>query len=490
MRRMYLKIIVIQNELKEIINDIDVSDANYEKAEQRYKSISSFIEDSNMSVFNPDIYLQGSFKLGTAVKPLTEDGSYDIDIVCNFTKKCRTSQSQFSLKYDMGQVVKDYVKSKGMSNPAKESKRCWTINYVDEDNFHIDILPSVPMYDEDDNFIAITDKENPNYLEISDNWEVSNPKGYSSWFLENSEFRSYKLFKAKKLYVQAEEIPDYQVKTPLQKIVQIFKRHAEVMFDQNIEYKPSSVIITTLSTKQYRTASLIHDNLLDIMSYIAGNLEQGIDYRYGNPCVVNPVNPEEVLSGKWDKDKCYYEQFKKWVFQLKADLNIQNPEYNYKKRIAYLKRSLFKSENKNLPVVKVEDIRHRKKMKWMFVEREKVRILASYKYKGFRYKTIKSGTGLNKNGNLKFEVKANNLKKYEIYWQVTNTGKEAVDANCLRGDFYQSNLVEGKRIRKESTSYTGHHYVEAFLVKDGICYGKSDPFEVNVVSGFTIDFLE
>lgn len=25
---------------------------------------------------------QGSFKLGTAIRPLTEDGSYDIDIVC------------------------------------------------------------------------------------------------------------------------------------------------------------------------------------------------------------------------------------------------------------------------------------------------------------------------------------------------------------------------------------------------------------------------
>ncbi|MGF3141216.1 nucleotide-binding domain-containing protein [Facklamia sp. P13064] len=173
---------------------------------------------------------------------------------------------------------------------------------------------------------------------------------------------------------------------------------------------------------------------------------------------------------------------------MQVDLNIENTQYSDEKRISYLKRSLFKSKEKNLPVVKMKDISHHEKMKWPFINREEVKIIASYKFKGFRYKIIRSGAGLNKNGNIKFEVKANNLRRYDIYWQVTNTGKEAINANCLRGDFYESEIVEGKRIRKESTSYTGHHYVEAFLVKDDICYGKSDPFEVNIVSGFTIDF--
>ncbi|MCB6567303.1 hypothetical protein LI169_19830 [Desulfovibrio desulfuricans] len=36
-------------------------------------------------------------------------------------------------------------------------------------------------------------------------------------------------------------------------------------------------------------------------------------------------------------------------------------------------------------------------------------------------------------------------------------------------------------MRKEFTSYTGKHYVEAFLVKDGCCVGKSNPFVIDVV---------
>ena len=55
------------------------------------------------------------------------------------------------------------------------------------------------------------------------------------------------------------ENPGYKVKTPLQRIVQVLKRHAEVMFEQKMEYKPSSIVITTLSTKAYRDINEIDD---------------------------------------------------------------------------------------------------------------------------------------------------------------------------------------------------------------------------------------
>lgn len=398
-----------------------------------------------MSFSRPDIYLQGSFKLGTAIKPLTEEGSYDIDIVCNFTKLRRSTQSQFSLKYDLGQVVKKYVQSNNMSNPAKESKRCWTINYVDEDNFHIDILPSVPINDEDDGFIAITDKDNPQYFNISDEWEISNPKGYSNWFMETSEFQSYKLFEAKRFYSKVEDIPDYKVRTPLQRIVQIFKRHAEVMFEENIEYKPSSVIITTLAAKQYREAIMVHDNLLDVMTYIASNINKGIDYKDGKPCIYNPVNKDEILSGKWDKEDLYFDEFQRWIFQLQVDLNVENQHYRDIDRISYLKRSLYKQKEERLPVVKMEDIRHHRKMKWPFDNREEVRIIASYKYKGFRYKRIQSGVGLNKNGNLKFEVKANNLKKIRYLLANYKYRKRGYKCELLEGRFLRIRDGGGKK---------------------------------------------
>lgn len=302
--------IVIPKEIKSLIEELDVSDSKYEKATQRYNSIANYIKNSELSSYRPDIYLQGSFKLGTAIKPLTEDGVYDIDIVCNFTSLRREGQSQFSLKYDLGKIVKSYAKSQSMSNDSEESKRCWTLKYVDENNFHIDILPSVPLNEKDDGYIAITDKSNNNYYEISTDWETSNPKGYAKWFRDVSKFSIYQEEVAKRFYASIEKIPEYKVKTPLQRIVQILKRHAEVCFADDIEHKPSSIIITTLAAKQYQSASSYNSDFLDIMNYVIEHLKDGIEIRNGKPCVHNPVNEEEVLSSKWDKDSSYFEFFK------------------------------------------------------------------------------------------------------------------------------------------------------------------------------------
>lgn len=482
--------IIIQKEIKKLIEELDVSDSKYEKATNRYNSIANYIKNSELNSKRPDIYLQGSFKLGTAIKPLTEDGAYDIDIVCNFVNLRRENQTQFSLKYDLGKVVKRYSKAQSMSNEPEESKRCWTLKYADEDSFHIDILPSVPFNEKDDGYIAITDKTKNNYFDKSSDWETSNPKGYAQWFRDISNYSIYQERIAKRFYASIEKVPEYKVRTPLQRIVQILKRHAEVCFEDDIEHKPSSIIITTLVAEQYQSACLTNNNFLDVVIYIIEHLRDGVEIRNGKTCVYNPVNNAEILSGKWDKDSSYFKAFETWLKQLELDFNIGNNDLSYSDKIQYLKRSLFKDSEEQLPIVNISSIKHHQKPKWIECLREDVSIKAKYLHDGFRWKEIKTGTVLNKHGSLRFEVQANGLKNYEIWWQVTNTGREAEIANSLRGGFYDSELVEGKKVRKESTLYTGRHYVEAYLIKQGICYGKSSPFEVNIVDGFSLDFVK
>lgn len=87
---------------------------------------------------------------------------------------------------------------------------------------------------------------------------------------------------------------------------------------------------------------------------------------------------------------------------------------------------------------------------------------------------------IEKNKKLEFVIQGDNINHYQVLWQVTNTGEEAEKANCLRGDFYPSKIINRKKVRKENTLYKGYHYVIAYLIKDNICYGKSDPFEINV----------
>jgi hypothetical protein len=84
-----------------------------------------------------------------------------------------------------------------------------------------------------------------------------------------------------------------------------------------------------------------------------------------------------------------------------------------------------------------------------------------------------------KNVWLKFELETDTTYPYEIAWQVVNTGKEAADANDLRGKFHQGDGLQN-RIHWESTKYRGTHWVEAFVIKNGVFVATSNPVFVKV----------
>lgn len=394
-------------------------------------------------------------------------------------------QTQRELKDVLGEIVKKYSIEHNMKKFPKESNRCWTLNYVDESNFHIDILPAVPWSNTINGDIAIPDKRSYNYDQITLDWEISNPKGYFDWFQKQSNFKIIKQF-----YVKIEDIPDYKIKTPLQRIVQLLKRHAEVMFEDNMEYKPSSVIITTLAGKIYQECTNISNDFKELLLNVIRFFLNGIEYEGSNPCIYNPVNRLEKLSLKWDKDIEYFKYFLKWYDQLKVDFSVDNEEVSSNEFLFYMNRSLHRnSEGIGLSLNSLE---HHQKSKWIVSRTNNIDIgiKVYYSWGNFKFKSIKSGQALNKKGKLRFEVNALNVEHYDIYWQITNTGYEATNANCLRGTFYDSEIDNGKKIRIEETCYTGRHYVEAYLVKDGICYGKSKPFEVNIIDGNTFDWFK
>lgn len=55
--------------------------------------------------------------------------------------------------------------------------------------------------------------------------------------------------------------------------------------------------------------------------------------------------------------------------------------------------------------------------------------------------------------------------KYDIYWKVKNEGQVAKNRNCIRGQIKKQNTTN----IHESTSFKGEHYVECYIVQNGIC---------------------
>ncbi len=77
-----------------------------------------------------------------------------------------------------------------------------------------------------------------------------------------------------------------------------------------------------------------------------------------------------------------------------------------------------------------------------------------------------------------FKANTNCKEDYELYWQVVNTGTEA-ESN-LRGKIFPDENDEIDDIHWETTEYYGKHWVECFIVRSGICVGRSGRFFVNI----------
>lgn len=324
--------------LEEIAATLDIPPSLYEEAVQRYQSLGTWLDrpELSLSSFDPAISPQGSFLLGTVIRPLTDADEYDVDLVCRLDA-AKSDFTQKQLKEEVGREVKAYAKAHGMNEPPEDRRRCWTLHYADGARFHMDIVPALPdaqryrMLLEARGYtalaqndlltgeaIAITDKTHPNYARLADDWPQSNLLGYAAWFRRRmaAQLRARKAVLAEQMLVASvDEIPDYKVKTPLQRAVQLLKRHRDCMFDAADELRPISIIITTLAAKAYENEETIAAALQSILS----RMHLFIEDRGGVAWVVNPVNPAENFADKWAEEPKKRQEFFRWLAQARRD---------------------------------------------------------------------------------------------------------------------------------------------------------------------------
>lgn len=289
-----------------LAESLTISSSLYQQAIERYESISGHLERNGGAVAHlaPRIYSQGSFQLGTVVRPIDKDEGYDLDLACELQTPSKTDQSQQELKDLIGEEVKTYAKQHRMQEP-EEKPRCWHLDYRDEVTFHLDIVPALPEDESTkqqlrarvdaelvgfvDTAIAITDTGDDNYSKRTSNFPKSNPMGYADWFRTQAARRYKDPIELRK----AEQIPSYEWNTPLQTVVQILKRHRDMMFEKDSEDAPISIIITTLAAQAYECEADLRDALVGIVNRLPSFADGH------TPRIENPVNPDENFADKW-----------------------------------------------------------------------------------------------------------------------------------------------------------------------------------------------
>lgn len=502
--------------LDALAKSLEIPESKYEAAERSYKSVGRWL-DRPESVFagrNVSVYPQGSFRLGTVIPPHDVGGQYDLDVVCEIDmSKIELTQKQ--LKEQLGIEIKAYAKAKGMEAPT-EARRCWTLNYADGAQFHMDVLPALPDGERQrllveaaglngkslNQALAITCIYDTNYNRRTVDWPGSNPKGYSDWFRERMKVvfqarrESMRLIEAR---ASVEDIPEYRVKTPMQSAIQILKRHRDMRFAGEEDLRPISIILTTLGALAYNQETTISGALFGILR----GMDAHIEVRNGVYWIENPADPRENFADKWeenpDKKKAFYD----WLEMAREDFALAARAAEADEFIDALAprmgRSLVEAAvkggsrksgqsvlssvtNLSNKILKFKDAPHRKAMTWPSLAGGNVSLTeVAINRNGFRLeKRPNDGSAIPRGSSLSFDAQTTIPKPYKVFWQVINTGSEATRAKDLRGGFDEGNVISGGLTRKETALYSGSHSIECFIVKDGYCVAKSGQFIVNI----------
>lgn len=344
-------------ELENLVRKLDITPTMFKNATEKYKNVGNYLVEHGI---NADMYPQGSFSLGTVVRPYrkSKDADYDLDFICLLSNdKDKTNPSY--IKNVVGNQLKESDTYKKRLQP--EYDRCWTIEYADDSNgigFNIDIVPAVKEnmdivnklilkgvpFDKASEAIAITNKTNKEY-----NWAKSNPKGLKIWFDEINrpflesvkENQRMMLFEDNRsFYNSIEDVPDQLIRSPLQRAIQILKRHRDMYFCKsgNEDLKPISAIITVLVAEIAKSANYNWD-IEEFLTYVVKELnvysniltldESTFNNIYSNKKLIrrengswkllNPVNPEDNLADSWNGNPKKAELFFKWIVSVQRE---------------------------------------------------------------------------------------------------------------------------------------------------------------------------
>ncbi|MDP9910587.1 hypothetical protein J2W27_002699 [Variovorax boronicumulans] len=497
--------------LERLAHELDVPVSRYEEAASRYDSVGRWLcrDASTLKDMNPDVYVQGSFRLGTPIRPINDDEHYDIDLVCELSVE-KTDLTQRELKELLGHEIKLYAKANGMQDAA-EGRRCWTLDYAEGAQFHLDALPALPdgasrqrllveaKVDSAwaESAIAITDKDHPNYQAVDAQWPHSNPRGYTRWFRSRmtANFRQIREAMALEAKASVEDIPSYRVKTPLQQAVQILKRHRDFMFLDASEIKPISVILTTLSGLSYQGERTVADAVGGILQRMTSHIKQdsgGFSY------IANPTDPLENFADRWRQHPERKAAFDRWIAKAREDFEGLTKQVTQQRIVEVAEQSFgakparaaassgprtFSRSNFFTKAAALLTASHKQSAPWPSVRSGHVSIdSVTWSGKGFSrpIRLQSDSQPLMKGASLIFKGKTDIPAPFDVHWQVVNTGPEAAAAGKLRGGFDEGSVSRGSISHSESADYSGAHTIECFIVKDRHLAARSGVFVVNV----------
>ena len=294
---------------------IELSPTMENNAREKYEAIYNYIDGAGQQY---DFKPQGSFLIGTAIRPLKDgkDGNYDLDVLA-ISRLPKNQITPKDVKHNIGDCLKQ--NKIYLERLEDEDDNCWTIQYADVSDgvgFALDIVPSVKEYSLGEmKAVSITQKNGDVY-----DWKYSSSLVFADWFLEiNGKFLTNELIQrererliSNKVYASIDDIPTFAYKTNLQRAVQFIKRHRDIFYDRSQSNKPSTVLITALVTDAVKDTPLL--SISDIIDMFTNKIMYDVISIKNGKVVSNPIDPsEDLAAGMTEKD---WSTFNRWILNL------------------------------------------------------------------------------------------------------------------------------------------------------------------------------
>ncbi len=391
-----------------------------------------------------DTFLTGSYAKHTCIRPTKYDGKTDVDIVVvtNYTE----NDDSKAVLDELYKVCKEHYK-----NVTKQTRSIG----IEMEGTEIDVVPMIE--DKISLMYKIGNKKDGN-------WKKTNPKGHIEWCSNVNNENCNKFVR----------------------IVKIFKWWRKNNCPDDIKYPKGITLEKIIADNLYDCNNTYEDIVFNTMK----NIKNQFEYYIKNgikPFISDPGIPSDNLSDayKFDDLKLFYDKISMHI-KLLEESNFSNESWRKILGTEFPKEQI--SSNYLLEAIRDKynsffNVPYKAKPNW-------------YEGSNVSVVDVKVKCYTENNKIINYSPDGNNLLdkginidftlvgaaafscNTKIFWQVVNTGEEARANHCLRGEFEPSNIFNYGR--HESTSYTGTHWVQAFVVNDGICIAKSKEILVKI----------
>jgi len=309
--------------LELLARQLDIPEALHQQAVSHYTAVSDWLHACPvLGPLKPRVFGQGSFALGTTIRPFKGD-EYDLDFICHLRAAHRARHSQ----RDIYTHLFNRLKNHGTYGQMVEMKnRCVRVRYANE--FHLDITPAVSNPLCAQGGLLVPDRQLTNY-------KASNPEGYATWFNEIADRQPIfpLLDQARngrhiRLSASTDAIPDPDpIRGVLRRTVQLLKRHRDQYADRNPRlYAPISIIITTLAAHAYALVITQgpFNSPFDVLNATVALMPRFIIEPHaqlvgaGGYLVENPTTQGENFADKWTTPT-FYAEFMQWHAAAKQE---------------------------------------------------------------------------------------------------------------------------------------------------------------------------